>query len=69
MADSNLIQYELIDANSRKINIFFDKNSLELSGWKTTDAYSNEVNFLLRNIETNISINSEIFKIPKEEDL
>ncbi len=69
LADSNLIQYELIDANSRKINIFFDKNSLELSGWKTTDAYSNEVNFLLRNIETNISINSEIFKIPKEEDL
>ena len=69
MADSNLIQYELIDATSRKINIFFDKNSLELSGWKTTDAYSNEVNFLLRNIETNISINSEIFKIPKEEDL
>ena len=69
LADSNLIQYELIDANSRKINIFFDKNSLELSGWKTTDAYSNEVNFLLRNIETNILINSEIFKIPKEEDL
>ena len=69
LADSNLIQYELTDATSRKINIFFDKNSLELSGWKTTDADSNEVNFLLRNIETNISINSEIFKIPKEEDL
>ena len=67
--DSNFIEYELIDASSSKINIFFDKNSLELSGWKTTDAYSNEVNFLLRNIETNISINNEIFKIPREEDL
>ena len=51
------------------MNIFFDKTSLELSGWKITDAYSNEVNFLLRNIETNISINNKIFKIPKEEDL
>tara|TARA_Y100000590_G_scaffold62876_1_gene67349 strand:- start:46 stop:621 length:576 start_codon:yes stop_codon:yes gene_type:complete len=67
--DSNFIEYELTDANSGKINIFFNKNSLELSGWKTTDAYSNEVNFLLRNIETNISINNEFFKIPKEEDL
>ena len=69
LADSNLIQYELTDATSGKINIFFDKNSLELSGWKTTDAYSNEVNFLLRNIKINILINNEIFKIPKEEDL
>jgi len=69
LVDSNMIEYELTDANSSKINIFFDKNSLELSGWKTTDAYSNEVNFLLRNIETNISITNEFFEIPKEEDL
>ena len=69
LTDSNFIGYELTDITSGKINIFFDKNSLELSGWKTIDAYSNEVNFLLRNIETNISINNEIFKIPKEEDL
>ena len=67
--DSNFIEYQLTDSTSGKINIFFDKNSLELSGWKTTDAYSNEVNFLLRNIETNISINNEVFKIPREEDL
>lgn len=67
--DSNFIEYELTDATSGKINIFFDKNSLQLSGWKTTDAYSNEVNFLLRNIETNILINNEVFKIPREEDL
>jgi len=69
LVDSNLIAYELTDTTSSKINIFFDKKSLEFSGWKTTDAYSNEVNFLLRNIETNILINNEIFKIPKEEDL
>ena len=33
------------------------------------DAYSNEVSFLIRNIEKNILIKNEIFKIPKEEDL
>ena len=67
--DSNIIKYELIVNNSNKIKIFFDKNSLELAGWKTIDAYSNEVSFLIRNIETNILIKNEIFKIPKEEDL
>jgi len=69
LIDTKLIQYELIDKNKNKVNFFFDKKSLELSGWKTIDAYSNEVIFLLRNIKTNISIKNEIFKIPKEEDL
>ena len=69
LINSNLIEYELKDNNSNKIIIFFGKNSLELSGWKTIDAYANEVNFLLRNIETNIPINNKIFKIPREEDL
>ena len=66
--DSNIIKYELIVNNSNKIKIFFDKNTLELLGWKTIDVYSNEVSFLFRNIETNILIKNEIFKIPKEED-
>ena len=67
--DNDVIEYELTDSNSNKINIFFDKNSLLLSGWKTIDAYSNEVNFLIKNVETNIFVENKIFKIPKEEDL
>ena len=59
----------MMDNNSNKVNIFFDKNSLDIAGWKTIDAYSNEVNFLITNVETNILINSKMFKIPKEEDL
>ena len=69
LINSNLIQYELTDDNLNKLNIFFDKSSLNLSGWKTIDAYANEVSFLIRNIETNILIKNEIFKIPREEDL
>ena len=65
----NIIQYELIDDSYNKITIFFNKYSLELSGWKTIDSYSNEVSFLLRNLEINISINNEIFNIPKEKNL
>jgi len=69
LIDQSIIEYELIQNNSNKLKIFFNRNSLELSGWKTIDAYSNEVSFLIRNIETNISIKNEIFKIPREEDL
>ena len=67
--NDDTIEYELEDSNANKINIFFDKNSLLLSGWKTIDSYSNEVNFLIKNVETNIFFENKIFKIPKEEDL
>jgi len=67
--ESNIIEYEIIYNNSNKLKIFFNNNSLELLGWKTIDAYSNEVSFLIRNIKKNILIKNDIFKIPKEEDL
>ena len=67
--DQSVIEYELTESNSNKLKIFFDKNSLEISGSKTIDAYSNEVSFLIRNIKKNILIKNEIFKIPREEDL
>ena len=67
--DSSIIKYELVEKNSNKLKIFFDKNSLELVGWQMIDAYSNEVSFFLKNTETNIIIKNEIFKIPREEDL
>ena len=69
LVDKEYIEYELIDNNFNTLNIFFDKNSLELSGWKTIDAYSNEVDFLIKNIEINVFIKKKFFEIPKEEDL
>ena len=69
LINSNIIEYELIDNNSNKVNIFFNKNSLDLAGWRTVDAYSNKVSFLIKNIKKNISIKNEFFKIPREEDL
>ena len=69
LVDKEYIEYELIDNNFNTLNIFFDKNSLELSGWRTIDAYSNEVDFLIKNIEINVFIKKKFFEIPKEEDL
>jgi outer membrane lipoprotein-sorting protein len=67
-SDSNIIEYELSDIDFNILNIFFDKKSLELLGWKTFDAYSNNVDFSIKNIKTNVLIENEIFKIPMEAD-
>ena len=67
--DTNTIEYELVGDNSNKLKIFFDKVSLDFLGWKTTDAYSNEVSFFIKNIKVNIIIENKIFKIPQIEDL
>ncbi len=67
--DSNLIEFEIIEKNSNKVKIFFDSNTLELKGWQTQDAYSNNVSFKIINLEINPIIEDSFFKIPKEKDL
>ena len=51
------------------VKILFDKNSLDLKGWQTKDAYSNDVSFIINNLEINNQIVDDFFKIPREEDL
>ena len=67
--DSNLITFEFIDRKKNIVKIFFDKRSFDFKGWKTKDAYSNNVNFEINNLETNKQVANDFFKIPKEEDL
>ena len=67
--DSSVIEFELIEKKSNKLKIFFDRNSLEFKGWETTDAYSNNVSFIINDLKTNEIIEDEFFKIPKEEEL
>ena len=67
--DSSIIEFELIEKKSNKLKIFFDRDSLEFKGWKTIDAYSNNVSFIINDLKTNEIIEDEFFKIPKEEDL
>jgi len=65
----NLIEFAFIDKKENKVKIIFDSNSLELKGWKTKDAYSNNVSFEINNLIINNQIVDDFFKIPKEEDL
>ena len=67
--DSNIIEFEFIDKKSNKLKILFDKNTLELKGWETKDAYSNNVSFQISNLKKNNQIVDDFFKIPRESDL
>ena len=61
--NSSLVEFVFIDEKTNKVKIFFDK------GWKTKDAYSNNVSFTINNLKINDKIIDDFFKIPKEEDL
>jgi outer membrane lipoprotein-sorting protein len=69
IVDLDILAFEFIDEKSNKIKIFFDKNTLELKGWKTKDIYSNNVSFIISNLKTNNQIMDDFFQIPKENDL
>ena len=67
--DSNTIEFEFIDKKMNKLVILFDSENSELKGWKTVDAYSNNVSFIISNNKKNNQIVDSFFTIPKEDDL
>ena len=67
--NSNLVGFIFVDKKTNKVKILFDKNSLELKGWETKDAYSNKVSFEINNLIINNQIVDDFFKIPQEKDL
>ena len=68
-SDSELIEFIFFDKKKNNVKIFFDKNSLNLKGWETVDAYSNKVIFKIKNLKINNQILDSFFKIPQEKDL
>ena len=67
--NSDLIVFKFINKKKNVVKILFDKNSLDLKGWQTKDAYSNDVSFIINNLKINNQIVDDFFKIPREEDL
>ena len=67
--NSNLIVFKFINKKKNVVKILFDKNSLDLKGWQTKDAYSNDVSFIINNLKINNQIVDDFFRIPREEDL
>ena len=69
MADSenlsnslNYYSFKIIHEKTTII-IHFDKNTLNLIGWTTIDIYQNKVETKISNVEKNLMINNNIFKI------
>ena len=63
--DENLINFN-ISENDNEINIFFDKETFNLVGWKTRDIYQNTNITYLTSIETNKEITKNLFKVPSQ---
>ncbi len=52
------------DEKNNNINIFFDKNSLNILGWQTEDLYQNLAVTYIFNLQKNIKIDKEKFILP-----
>ncbi len=48
---------------NESINPYFSKDDFNIIGWETTDIYQNKVETLISNIEKNIDIDLNIFRV------
>ena len=62
--DDKLIKFTF-NENELKMDIFFNKNTLNLTGWQTLDIYQNLTLTNIYNIKINQKIKDNIFKLPK----
>ena len=63
--DDNLINFTIVE-NDNEIDVFFDNETFNLVGWKTSDIYQNTNITYLSSIETNKEITKNLFKIPSQ---
>ena len=61
--NNNTIEF-LVATKKQLISIFFDSKTYDLAGWKTIDIYQKEVIFQINNLEKNINIDENRFKLP-----
>ena len=61
---NNFLNFKIIK-ESNEINIYFNKNNLNLAGWKTTDIYQNEIFFEIKDIKKNQILDKKKFILPK----
>ena len=51
--------------NNNSINLFFEKESLNLTGWQTEDIYQNLTITYIYDVEINKPVSKKIFELPK----
>ena len=61
--ENQLIKLVFLDEN--KINIFFDRKTLDLKGWKIIDQYNNNINFSINIVAKNDVYKKKTFRIPQ----
>ena len=64
IVDGKYINFTIFK-NNNEINIFFDKETLNLLGWQTEDIYQNLVITYIYEIHYNKMIDQKMFKLPK----
>ena len=61
--NNNTIEF-LFPTKKKLLSIFFNIETYDLAGWKTIDVYQKEVVFQINNLEKNINIDENLFKLP-----
>ena len=63
--DNKYIRFKFVEGEYQ-INIFFDLISYDIIGWQNIDLYQNLVITYLFNLEKNIQIKKNQFKLPSQ---
>ena len=61
--ENKYLNFEISD-NNNKINIFFDKETLNLLGWQTEDIYQNLTITFISLTEINNPVSDDMFRLP-----
>ena len=61
--ENKYLNFEISD-NNNKINIFFDKETLNLLGWQTEDIYQNLTITFISLTEINSPVSDDMFRLP-----
>ena len=65
IVDNKYFRFKFVEGDYQ-INIFFDINSNNIIGWQNIDIYQNLVITYLFNLEKNVQIQKNQFKLPKQ---
>ena len=63
--DTNSVKFQIIE-KEQNIDIFFDKETLQLKGWVTADIYKNINSMFIFVIKENQNIDQKIFILPSQ---
>ena len=64
--NDKFVSFSLFE-NENKINLFFSKKNYDLVGWQSIDIYQNLVITYLFNLQKNVNIEKNKFRLPSQD--